>query len=101
MNTIPMSHIVIHNPQRLETKIRHNDEHIVNLMWIIKFQNLQKMFDHINNFNPCVILKDEDVIIKSMKSIDSLPILASKLIDIVKKSNNKLWKLPKAYLGIT
>jgi hypothetical protein len=93
--------MVIHNLQRLETIIRHNDEHIVNLMWIIKFQNLQKKFDHFNNFNPHVILKDGDLIIKSMKSIDSLPILASKLIDTVKTSNNKLCKLPKAYLGIT
>jgi hypothetical protein len=62
---------------------------------------VKKRFDHLNKVNPHVILKDEDLITKSMKNIDSLPISISKLIDIVKTSNKKLCKLPKAYLGIT
>lgn len=67
-----------------------------------KFSKIaKKKFDHLNNVNPHVNLKDEDLIIKSLKNIDSLPISTSKLIDIVKTSNNKLCKLPKAYLGIT
>ncbi len=67
-----MSHIVFHNVQRLETSIKHNDKHIVNLVLIIYFQKLQKRFNHLNNFNLQVTLKDEDLNIKSIKNISSL-----------------------------
>jgi hypothetical protein len=72
MNIIPTFHIVFHSLQRFEMKIKHNGEHILNLMWIVNFQRLQERFDHLNNFNSHVILKNEDFKIKRMKSICSL-----------------------------
>jgi len=65
-----MFYIVLH-VQRLETSIKHNNKHIENLVLIINFQKLQKRFDHLNNFNLQVILKDEDLNIKSIKNISS------------------------------
>ncbi len=72
MNIIPTFHIVSHSLQRFELRIKHNAEHILNLTWIVNFQRLQERFDHLNNFNSHVILKDDDFKIKSMKSIYSL-----------------------------
>jgi hypothetical protein len=69
MNIIPMSHIIFHNLQRFEMKIKHNGKHIVNLMQIINFQKLEKRFDLLNNFNPHLILKDGDL---SMKGIENM-----------------------------
>jgi len=66
-----MFHIVFHNVQRFEISIKHNDKHIVNLALVINFQKLQKRFDQLNNFNLQVILKYEDLNIKSIKNISS------------------------------
>jgi hypothetical protein len=75
----PTSHIIFHNSQRLETKIKHNGEHIVNLICIINFQKLQERFDHINNFTSHVILKEENLNIESIKASKALIAFPSQL----------------------
>jgi len=72
MNIIFTSHIILHNSQRFEMKVKHSGKHIVNLVWIIYFQKLQKRFDHLNNFGLHVILKDEDRNIKGINNISNL-----------------------------
>jgi predicted protein tyrosine phosphatase len=69
-NITLMFQIIFHSLQIFEMNIKHNGEHILNLMWIVNFQKLQERFDHLNNLH--VILKDVDFKIKGMKSIYSL-----------------------------
>lgn len=44
---------------------------IVNMIQIINFEELKKRFDHLNNFNPHVILKIEDLGIKNNTPINN------------------------------
>ncbi len=67
-----MSHIIFHNLQRFEMKIKHNGKHIMKLMQIINFQKLEKRFDLLNNFSPCLILKDGDLNIKGIKNMKNI-----------------------------
>ncbi len=72
MNTSPMSHIVFHNLQRLEPRIKHKGKHIIHMLWIIGLQKLQKWFDDLNNLCPHVVLKDDKLNIKCIQNIKNI-----------------------------
>jgi hypothetical protein len=60
----------------------------VNLMWIIICQEMEKRLLHLNNFNPHVFLKEENLNIKVASPIKSLSIVSVKLINLARSSNN-------------